>query len=82
MPKTQHQDPHCAACGSLMKPTAVEENTPSQDLGTFTCLQCKRVQRYLLESAVGETQSKPKPSVLTYVVRDGRLIPKSELKAT
>jgi hypothetical protein len=47
---TQNQGPQCTACGSSMKLTAIEPSAPGQDLRTFTCPQCKRVQRLFPEA--------------------------------
>ena len=51
---TQNQGPQCAACGSPMKLTAIEPSATGQDLRTFTCPKCKRVQRHIIESTVTE----------------------------
>jgi len=51
---TQNQGPQCAACGSSMKLTAIEPCATGQDLRTFTCPKCKRVQRHIIESTVTE----------------------------
>ncbi len=51
---TQNQGPQCTACGSSMKLTAIEPSAPGQDLRTFTCPQCKGVQRHIIESTVTE----------------------------
>jgi hypothetical protein len=46
----QNQGPQCTACGSPMKLTAIEPSTAGQDLRTFTCQHCKRVQRWVFPS--------------------------------
>jgi hypothetical protein len=57
---TQNQGPQCTACGSPMKLRAIEPSDPSHDLRTFACLQCQRVQRHVIESAVTEAWLEPK----------------------
>jgi hypothetical protein len=37
-----------------MKLTAIEPSALGQDLRTFTCPQCQRLQRHLIDSAVTE----------------------------
>src|ERR1700732_484719 len=44
---TQNQGPQCTACGSPMKLAAIEPSASGQDLRTFTCPRCRRVQRAL-----------------------------------
>jgi hypothetical protein len=56
----QNQGPQCTACGSPMKLTAIEPSSPCQDLRTFNCPECKRVQRHVIESAVTEAWIEPK----------------------
>jgi len=56
----QNQGPQCTACGSPMKLTAIEPSTLGQDLRTFACPHCKRVQRHVIESAVTEAWIAPK----------------------
>jgi hypothetical protein len=48
----QNQGPQCTACGSPMKLTAIEPSDTGQDLRTFTCPVCRRVQRHIIESTV------------------------------
>jgi len=60
MLETQNQGPQCTTCDSPMKLTAIEPGAPGQDLRTFTCPQCKRVQRHVIESAVTEAWLAPK----------------------
>jgi hypothetical protein len=43
-----------------MKLTAIEPSATGHDLRTFTCRQCKRVQRHIIESAVTEAWLEPK----------------------
>jgi hypothetical protein len=58
---TQNQGPQCTACGSPMRLTAIEPSTfLGQDLRTFACPQCKRVQRHIIESSVTEAWVAPK----------------------
>jgi hypothetical protein len=73
---TQNQGPQCTACGSPMKLTAIEPSTAGQDLRTFTCPECKRVERHLIESAVTEVWLEPKRTGVAHRARDGRLISK------
>src|ERR1700731_3733118 len=50
---TQNQGPQCMACGSPMKLTAIEpSNSSGQDLRTFACPHCRRVQQHIIESTV------------------------------
>ena len=56
----QNLGPQCTVCGSPMKLTAIEPSAPGQDLRTFTCPQCKRVQRHVIESTVTEAWLAPK----------------------
>jgi hypothetical protein len=46
----QNQGPECTACGSPTKLTAIEPGSLGFDLRTFTCAQCKKVQRQLIDS--------------------------------
>ena len=50
----QNQGPQCTACGSPMRLAAMEPSMGGQDLRTFACPHCKRVQRHIIESAVTE----------------------------
>ena len=59
---TQNQGPQCTACGSPMRLAAIEPSAHGQDLRTFTCPQCKRVQRHIIESAVTEAWLAPRGS--------------------
>jgi hypothetical protein len=56
----QNQGPQCTECGSPMKLTAIEPSMWGQDLRTFACLHCKRVQRHIIDSAVTEAWLEPK----------------------
>jgi hypothetical protein len=56
----QNQGPQCTACGSPMKLTAIEPSMWGQDLRTFSCPMCKRVQRHIIESTVTEAWLEPK----------------------
>jgi hypothetical protein len=51
---TQNQGPPCTACGSPMRLTAIEPGSLGQDLRTFACPRCNRVQRHVIESTVTE----------------------------
>jgi hypothetical protein len=79
----QNQGPQCTACGSPMKLSAIEPSSTGQDLRTFTCPECKRVQRHVIESAVTEAWLEPKRAVkvrsgnaITHEIHDGHLIVK------
>jgi hypothetical protein len=50
----QNQGPQCAACSSPMRLTAIEPSSFGQDLRTFGCPRCNRVERHIIESAVTE----------------------------
>ena len=56
----QNQGPECAACGAPMKLTAIEPSAIGQDLRTFTCPACERVQRHIIKSAVTEAWLAPR----------------------
>jgi hypothetical protein len=79
----QNQGPQCAACGSPMRLSAIEPSSTGQDLRTFTCLNCKRVEMHIIASAVTDAWLKPKRAVkarpenaVTHDTYDGRMIPK------
>jgi hypothetical protein len=78
----QNQGPQCTACGSPMRLTAIEPSDTGQDLRTFACPQCKRIQRHVIESTVTEAWLEPKRAVkgrekpVTDDIHDGRMIPK------
>jgi hypothetical protein len=59
----QNQGPQCTACGSPMKLSAIEPSSTGQDLRTFTCPECKRVERHIIESSVTVAWLKPRQSV-------------------
>jgi hypothetical protein len=66
-----------------MKLSAIEPSSTGRDLRTFTCPNCSRVQRHVIDSAVTEAWLKPKPAVkarsgnaVTNEIHKGRLIPK------
>ena len=80
----QNQGPQCTACGSSTKLTAIESsNSYGQDLRTFACPRCKRVQQYMIASTVTEAWLEPQRSIkdhhanaVTYEVHAGCMIPK------
>jgi len=78
---TQNQGPQCVACGSPMKLTAIEPGNPGHDLRTFSCTQCTRIQRHVIESTVTEAWLEPKRgnhrNATTHDMTDGRLVPRS-----
>jgi len=55
----QNQGPQCTACGSPMRLTVIERSAQGQDLRTFACSHCKRVQRHIIESTVTEAWVAP-----------------------
>jgi len=57
---TQNQGPECTACGSPMKLMAIEPSASGQDLRTFGCPRCQRIQRHIIASAVTEAWIAPK----------------------
>jgi hypothetical protein len=59
----QNQGPQCTACGSPMKLSAIEPSSTGRDLRTFTCPNCSRVQRHIIDSAVTQAWLKPKAAV-------------------
>jgi hypothetical protein len=61
----QNQGPQCTACGSPMKLAAIEPGALGQDLRTFACPECKRVQRHVIESSVTEAWIAPKQDFAT-----------------
>ena len=79
----QNQGPQCTACGSLMRLSAIEQSATGQNLRTFSCPECKRVQRHIIESTVTEAWLGPRRSIkvrhenaVTHEIHDGRLISK------
>jgi hypothetical protein len=74
---TQNQGPQCTACGSPMKLSAIEPSSTGHDLRTFTCPQCRRVQRHLIESAVTEAWLDPqRGNAVIHEIKGGRMISK------
>jgi hypothetical protein len=57
---TQNQGPQCTACGSPMRLRAIEPSGLSQDLRTFACPRCNRIQRHIIESTVTAAWLAPK----------------------
>jgi hypothetical protein len=57
---SQNQGPQCTACGSPMKLAAIEPSDIGQDLRTYSCPRCKRVQRHVIESSVTAAWLAPK----------------------
>jgi hypothetical protein len=47
-----------------MKLSAIEPSDTGQDLRTFTCPACKRVQRHIIESTVTEAWLEPRRRVM------------------
>jgi hypothetical protein len=79
MLEKQNQGPQCTACGSLMKLSAIEPSSTGQDLRTFSCPICKRVERHIIESLVTEAWLEPKRTIkdrqqnaVTHAVQGGR----------
>jgi hypothetical protein len=56
---SQNQGPCCMACDSPMKLTAIEPGALGQDLRTFSCPRCKRVERHIIDSTVTEAWLEP-----------------------
>jgi hypothetical protein len=75
----QDQGPQCTACGSPMKLAAIEPSDTGQDLRTYTCSHCRRVQRRLIENAVTEAWLEPQRAnrAVTHEIHGGCMIPKS-----
>ena len=65
-----------------MRLTAIEPSDTGQDLRTFACPQCKRIQQHVIESTVTEAWLEPKRAVkghekpVTYGNHDECMIPK------
>jgi len=57
---TQNQGPQCTACGSPTALSAIEPGALGQDLRTFSCPRCNRVQRHIIESTVTVAWLAPK----------------------
>jgi hypothetical protein len=80
---TQNQGPQCTACGSPMRLSAIEPSSTGQDLRTFSCPICRRVERHIIESLVTEAWLEPQRTIkgrqqdaVTHAVQGGRMIPK------
>lgn len=78
---TEDQGPQCTACGSPLTLTAIESGGSGEDLRTFTCPKCKKVERHIIESLVTEAWLESRPAkktrnAVTHDVRDGCMIPK------
>ena len=56
---SQNKGPCCMACDSPMKLMAIEPSALDQDLRTFSCPTCKRVERHIIDSAVTEAWLEP-----------------------
>ena len=75
---------HNARLVTSMKLTAIESsNSSGQDLRTFACPRCKRVQQYMIASTVTEVWLEPHRSIkdhpadaVTYEVHAGCIISK------
>jgi ribosomal protein L34E len=65
----QNQGPQCVACGSPMKLSAIEPSSTGQDLRTFTCPECKRVERHIVASAVTEAWLEPQRALKTRALK-------------
>ena len=83
MLEKQSQGPQCTACGSPMKISSIEPGSMSQDLRTFTCPICRRVQSHMIESIVTEAWLEPQRALkdrhegaVTHQIHDGRMISK------
>ncbi|SDN29728.1 hypothetical protein SAMN05444050_1208 [Afipia sp. GAS231] len=83
MLEKQNQGPQCTACGSPMKLSAIEPSSTGQDLRTFSCPICKRVERHIIESLVTEAWLEPRRTIkgrgentITHEIDRGRMIPK------
>jgi hypothetical protein len=83
MLEKQNQGPQCTACGSPMKLSAIEPSSTGQDLRTFSCPICKRVERHIIDSLVTEawlepqrTVKAPRASAVTHEIHGGQMVPK------
>jgi hypothetical protein len=83
MLEKQNQGPQCTACGSPMKLSAIEPSSTGQDLRTFTCPICRRVQVHIIESLVTEAWLGPQRAIkgrqqnaVTHAIEGGRMVPK------
>jgi hypothetical protein len=55
----QNQGPQCVDCVSPMTLTAIEPGGLGQDLRSFTCPNCQRAERHIIDSAVTEAWLEP-----------------------
>jgi hypothetical protein len=83
MLEKQNQGPQCTACGSPMKLSAIEPSSTGQDLRTFSCPICKRVERHIIDSLVTEawlepqrTVKAPRASAVAHEIHRGQMVPK------
>ncbi len=83
MLEKQGQGPQCTVCGSPMKLSAIEPSSAGQDLRTFACPICGRVQVHIIESRVTEAWLEPQrvikdpqKNAITHEIHGGRMIPK------
>ena len=83
MLEKQNQGPQCTACGSLMKLSAIEPSSTGQDLRTFSCPICKRVERHIIESLVTEAWLEPQRTIkarpvnaVANEIHGARMVPK------
>jgi hypothetical protein len=60
---TQNQGPQCVDCITPMTLTAIEPGGLGQDLRTFTCPKCERVERHIIDSAVTEAWIAPQRAI-------------------
>jgi hypothetical protein len=56
---TQNQGPQCVDCSTPMTLTAIEPGGFGQDLRTFTCPNCQKIERHIIDSAVTEAWIEP-----------------------
>jgi hypothetical protein len=60
-----------------MKLSAIEPSSTGYDLRTFSCPNCRRVQRHLIESAVTEAWLDPqRRNAVAHEINGGRMISK------
>jgi hypothetical protein len=52
-----------------MKLSAIEPSSTGQDLRTFTCPECKRVERHIVASAVTEAWLEPQRALETRALK-------------
>jgi hypothetical protein len=63
---SQNHGPECTACGSPVKLTAIEPCDTGQDLRTFSCQRCLKVQPYFIDSTVTEARLEPKQGCVSW----------------